>query len=256
MRRPYPHPFLFVKDSVTTEFKKIPKRYHPKEFDILYEDHDLIVGNKKPGLLSVAALWNRDNTAYSLLNQYVRKGNSKSKKSVYIVHRLDQMTSGVLIFAKSEAAKDFLKENWPTTEKIYYAIVYGNLEKKQGVIESYLEEDEDYYIHSSEKPGVGKLARTEYKVLVELKNMSLIEVNLLTGRKNQIRVHLAGLGHAIVGDIKYGLRKSPHKFLALHAKRVTFSHPFSRARVQIEAPTPHYFKKLIAYKYDSDPKVV
>lgn len=163
--------------------KKVPKKYQPKGFDILHEDIDLIMGKKTPCLLTVAAKWDSENTVHNVLNQYVRKGNPRSNKCVYVVHRLDQATSGVLIFAKTEAVQQFLKDNWKTTVKNYYAIVHGKLEKKSGTISSYLSEDEDYVVHSSKHAEDGKLAITEYTVLKETDKFSLLKSILLQARK-------------------------------------------------------------------------
>jgi RluA family pseudouridine synthase len=227
---------------------KIPKKYQPKGYEILHEDIDLLVGNKAPGFLTVAAKFDRVNTIHNALNQYIRKGNERSRKCVFVVHRLDQATSGVLIFAKSENVQNFLKDNWKSTIKTYYAIVHGKFLKKSGIIESYLTEDDDYVIHSSKKDNQGKLAQTEYEVLKETDTMSLIKINLLTGRKNQIRVHMADEGHPVVGDSKYG-KNDRYKDLALHSSSIEFTHPFSKKRMNFKAPPPHYFKKLIDYNY-------
>lgn len=229
--------------------KKIPKKYQPKGFQIIHEDLDVIVGNKAPGALTVAAKWNADDTIHSALNQYVRKGNPRSNKCVYVVHRLDQATSGVLIFAKSEKVQHFLKDNWKSTIKNYYAIVHGKMPKKNGTIQSYLEEDENYHVHSSQDAERGKLAITEYEVVKETEQFSLLKINLLTGKKNQIRVHLAGEGHAIVGDAKYG--KSPTKFkdLFLHSAVLEFTHPFSGKRLRFTADVPRYFRELMEHEY-------
>ncbi|MDG0818173.1 RluA family pseudouridine synthase [Bdellovibrio svalbardensis] len=229
--------------------KKVPKKYQPKGFEILHEDLDLIVGNKAPGILTVAAKWENENTVHNLLNQYVRKGNPRSNKCVYVVHRLDQATSGVLIFAKTEAVQNFLKDNWKTTVKTYYAIVHGRLEKKSGTITSYLSEDEDYVVHSSSDPDKGKLAITEYTVLKETDKFSLLKINLLTGKKNQIRVHLAGEGHPLVGDAKYGKGVTNFKDLRLHSAELEITHPHSKKRLSFKAPVPAYFKSLIDYNY-------
>jgi 23S rRNA-/tRNA-specific pseudouridylate synthase len=162
---------------------KIPKKYRPKGFDILHEDRDLIIGNKAAGFLTVAALWEKENTIHGILNSYVRKGSSHSKKSVYVVHRLDQATSGVLVFAKTPEAQDFLKDNWKTTTKTYYAIVRGHLQKKKDTITSHLIEDEEYVVASTTDTERGKLAITEYEVVHEAEKMSLLKINLLTGKK-------------------------------------------------------------------------
>jgi tRNA pseudouridine32 synthase/23S rRNA pseudouridine746 synthase/23S rRNA pseudouridine1911/1915/1917 synthase len=228
--------------------KKVPKKYQPRGYKILHEDPDLIVGNKAAGVLSVAANFDRINTVHNILNQYVRKGNPKSRKCVYVVHRLDQATTGVLIFAKTEHVQQFLKNNWQDNQKIYYCIVHGKPKKESGLIESYLEEDEDYFMHSKKNSSEGKLARTEYTVLKEQDGFSLIKINLLTGRKNQIRVHMAELGTPIVGDSKYG-RPSRFKDLYLHAYSISFTHPFRGDRKTFKADVPEYFKKLIPYNY-------
>ena len=186
---------------------------------------------------------------HGALNQYVRKGNPKSSKCVYVVHRLDQATSGILIFAKTEEVQFFLKKNWKSTTKIYYAIVHGHLKKKSGKIESYLQEDEDYFVHSSSDSKQGKLAQTEYTVLKETAAFSLLQINLLTGKKNQIRVHMAAEGHPLVGDSKYGKSNTTYKNLALHAASIELTHPFSLKRVKFEAQVPGYFKKLVDYNY-------
>jgi RluA family pseudouridine synthase len=230
-----------------TNAPKIPKKYQPRGFEILHEDLDLIVGNKEPGILTVGALWEKVNTVHNALNQYVRKGNPKSNKCVFVVHRLDQATSGTLIFAKSEQVQQFLKNNWQNTIKTYYAIVQGKLAKKAGLIESYLQEDEDYTVHSTLNKEVGKLARTEYTVVQENDKFSLVKINLLTGKKNQIRVHFSELGHPLVGDTKYGDKNSKSKELMLHSFSIEITHPFKKERMRFVSPVPSYFKNLISY---------
>lgn len=229
--------------------KKIPTKHQPRGFRILHEDPDVIVGNKAPGYLTVAAKWESENTVHGALNRYVQKGNPRSRACVHVVHRLDQATSGVLIFAKTEDVQHYLKDNWKTTLKTYYAIVHGILEKKTGTIQSYLTQDEDYVIHSSAKDDGGKLAVTEYKVLKETGKFSLLEVNLLTGRKNQIRVHMADEGHPIVGDNKYGNPETKFRDLYLHSSTLEFTHPFRAKRMQFTAPVPAYFRNLVEYDY-------
>lgn len=216
----------------------------------MHEDRDLIIGNKAAGFLTVAALWEKENTIHGILNSYVRKGSAHSKKSVYVVHRIDQATSGVLVFAKTPEAHEFLKDNWKTTTKTYYAIVRGHLQKKQDTITSHLLEDEDYVVASTTDTERGKLAITEYQVVHEAENLSLLKINLLTGKKNQIRVHLAEAGHPIVGDVKYGKEKSTHGVnLMLHAFSIELTHPFNRQRLKVQAPVPEYFQRWIQYSY-------
>ena len=229
--------------------RKIPKKYQPRGLEILYEDRDIIVGNKAPGVLTVAAKWNKESTVHAALNDYVRKGQAKSRNSAYVVHRLDQHTSGVLIFAKSEKMQFALKDDWKNTVKTYYAVVHETFAKKSGTISSYLEEDEDYVIHSSQDSAKGKLSHTEYTVLKETDKYSLLKINLLTGRKNQIRVHMADEGHPVVGDDKYGKTTPGFKHLALHSFSIEFSHPFSKKRLTFTASVPDYFRKLVDYAY-------
>lgn len=229
--------------------KKIPKKYQPKGFEILYEDKDIIVGNKAPGALTVAALWNKEKTIHFALTQYVRKGQVKSRNNVYVVHRLDQDTSGVMIYAKTPQAQTFIKDNWVNTVKHYYTIVHGNLEKKSGTFSSYLEEDEDYVVHSTSDRTKGRFARTDYDVLKENAKYSLLKINLLTGKKNQIRVHMAENGHPVVGDGKYGQASLRQKHLLLHAYSIAFLHPFNRRPLEFKVDVPDYFKDVFNYAY-------
>jgi RluA family pseudouridine synthase len=229
-------------------FPKIPPKYRPRGFHVLYEDRDLIIGNKVAGILTVAAKWEKENTIYEILNHYVRKGSAQSRKSVYVVHRLDQATSGVLVFAKSPEAQEFLKSNWKSTEKTYYCVVRGVLTEKKKLIESYLQEDEDYVVHSTKDIELGKLAQTEYTVVKETPHLSVLKINLLTGKKNQIRVHMSEAGHPIVGDAKYGKsERGPH--LMLHAFSIELTHPFNGQRLRVQANVPDYFKRLVDYAY-------
>lgn len=150
----------------------------------------------------------------------------------------------MLIFAKSEEAKFRLQDRWKETEKKYLAIVHGKCEQSAGTITSYLAEDKGYNVYSTSDSTKGKLARTVYKVLRETKNFSLLEVTLLTGRKNQIRVHLAGEGHPIVGDTKYGNEDDQQPRMALHARSISFKHPFSGKQLAFKSEAPEFFAKL------------
>ena len=224
--------------------RKVPARYQPAGFRIIYEDDHVIVGNKASGLLTVAAAWNKENTVHAALNEYVRKGNARSRHCVYVVHRIDQDTSGLLIFAKNERAQESLKENWKSTDKVYYTVVHGTLAKKSGLIESYLFEDDKYVVHSIDDPVRGKFSQTAYTVLKETPRFSLLKIDLLTGRKNQIRVHCADIGHPVVGDEKYGRNTVKYARLALHSRSITFTHPVTHARMTFAADVPEYFHTL------------
>ena len=227
------------------KFKGSPKKYHPKGLIILYEDHDILVVNKTNGLLTVSTDTVKENTAYYLLNNYVRKGNQKSRRRVFIVHRLDRETSGVLIFAKSESAKRFLQDEWKGFKKIYYAVVEGIMPEKEGVITSYLAENRAFNMYSVSDPTKGKLAKTGYKVLKETEGYSLLEVNLLTGKKNQIRVHLSDKGHSVVGDKKYGDKKPGMNRLALHSASITIVHPHTKEPMIFKTKVPNHFQGLM-----------
>jgi tRNA pseudouridine32 synthase/23S rRNA pseudouridine746 synthase/23S rRNA pseudouridine1911/1915/1917 synthase len=212
---------------------------------LLYEDQDVIVIAKPVGLLTIGTERDKSRTVHAILNDYVRKGNPKSRHRVYVVHRLDRDTSGVLIFAKSEATKQYLQEHWTETEKCYLAVVYGKLVPPAGTISSYLTENSALRVFSTPDPAAGKLAQTEYTTLRETRGFSLLAIKLLTGRKHQIRVHLSEKGHPIVGDTKYGKAGDGHPWLALHAQSLSFTHPGSGERLTFTTPVPDYFVKLL-----------
>ena len=220
-------------------------KHLPRGLEILYEDRDILVVDKPAGLLTVGTETNKFKTAYSVLTDYVRKGDLKSRNRIFIVHRLDQWTSGVLIFAKSEGVKYHLQAQWKGTEKKYIAVVHGHLAPKEGMITSYLSENKAHVVYSTTDVSKGKLAHTAYRVLKETRRFSLLEINLLTGRKNQIRVHMADKGHPIVGDRKYGKTNDGYGHLALHSKSISFKHPTSGEQMTFETKVPDYFNKLI-----------
>lgn len=210
--------------------------------DILFENEELIVIDKPEGLLSVPAEDASADTAYARVEQYLSL--KKKKDRAYVVHRLDQDTSGVLLFAKSQELKQALQNNWNAlvSARIYFAVVEGLLERKQDVISSYLRSDEHFYVRSSqEERKDSKLAVTEYKVLRETEEFSLLEVSIKTGRKNQIRVHMSGLGHPVIGDKKYGSKVNPLRRLGLHAAQLTLTHPLTGATLSFQSKMPKPF---------------
>lgn len=221
------------------------KRHQPRGLIILYEDRDILVVDKENGLLTIATDDEQTRTAYHLLTDYVRKGCNKSRERIFIVHRLDRDTSGVLVFARTEEAKRKLQGNWDQTEKHYLAVVHGILAKKHGTISSYLTENAAFRVYSTPNPAHGLLSHTAYRVQQESRLNSLVDITLLTGRKNQIRVHFADLGHPIVGDRKYGQPKDPHRLLALHARSLAIDHPFNGKRMTFEAEAPAHFERLM-----------
>lgn len=227
-----------------TTARRAPAKYQPKGLTILYEDREVIVVEKPCGLLTIGTERDKSRTVHSLLNDYVRKGDPRSRNRVYIVHRLDRETSGILLLARSETAKLFLQENWPQTEKRYLTIVHGLLAEKSGTISSYLTENRALTVYSTPDPALGKLSHTEYTVLKESRGLSLLEIRLLTGRKHQIRVHLAEQGHPVVGDRKYG-RNDGSATLALHARSLAFTHPVGGRRLTFATAIPERFIRLV-----------
>ena len=225
-------------------FKKPSKKHKPYGLTILYEDRDIIVVDKINGLLTVSTDREKSKTAFSLLNDYVRKGNSRSKNRVFIVHRLDRDTSGVLVFAKTENAKRYLQDNWKDFNKTYFAIIHGRLDEKEGVISSYLVENKAHRVYSTKDETKGKFSKTGFKVIKENKSLSLLEIELFTGRKNQIRVHLSEKGHAVVGDKAYGSGDNARQ-LALHAATLIISHPYTKKKMTFKTEVPLYFKTLV-----------
>lgn len=223
---------------------RIEAKKESRELSVVYEDEELLVVEKPAGLLSIATAKEKRDTMYSLLSEYVKEHNEENK--IFVVHRLDRETSGLMLFAKSEEVKFHLQELWNSTivERSYIAVVEGYVEKSQGVITSYLVEGKTFKVHSSQNPNFGKKATTNYEVLKKNKSYSLLKVNLETGRKNQIRVHMQDIDHPIVGDKKYGATSSPLKRLGLHAQQLSFIHPLSGKKLFFETKIPGSFLRL------------
>lgn len=219
----------------------------PGGIALLYEDRDLIVVDKPPGLLTISTEREKSRTAYFILTDYVRKGVAKSRNRIFIVHRLDRETSGILIFAKNEAAKFRLQSQWQDTKKKYLAVVHGRCEKRAETITTYLAENRAHGVYTTRDASKGKLSHTAYKVLKETKDFSLLEVELLTGRKHQIRVHLAAIGHPVIGDQRYGKEPKARQRLALHARSISFTHPFSGEPLTFATKVPVYFNTLVGH---------
>ena len=227
------------------KIKSPPKRFQPRGLSILYEDRDILVVDKISGLLTISTAKVRENTAYFLLNTYVRKGNQKSRNRIFIVHRLDKDTSGIIIFAKNEANKRYLQDEWQNFNKKYYVVIQGTMKAKEGIITSYLAENRMHKMYSVTDPQKGKLARTRYKVLRESKKFSLLEIELLTGRKNQIRVHFSENDTPVAGDKMYGKIDKRIKRLTLHAASLTILHPDTKEKMVFNTEIPAYFNILL-----------
>lgn len=221
---------------------------HP-QVQLLFEDDQLLVVNKERSILSVATHPGAtQQTVFSILKAYERRKNPRN--GVYVVHRLDRETSGVLVWAKNPKMQQYMRAYWHelVTKRTYIAVVEGILDKKEGQIRTWLTEDRQNYVtYSSPVDDGGALAITNYKVIKESTAYSLVELNLETGRTNQIRVHMASIGHPIVGDRKYGNGNShsPVDRLCLHAKVLEFIHPATEQTVHFESPLPKEFRKLV-----------
>lgn len=218
---------------------------HPR-LEIVYEDDDIIVVNKGYGLLSVGTDSNKkEETAYDLLRNYVKAVHPSNK--LFIVHRLDRHTSGLMMFAKSQEAQETLRHNWNNMvlDRLYVAVLEGYLEPDKGYVKSRLAENSRYEVYTTDKEGEGKLAVTHWNVLRRGRGYTLAEFSLDTGRKNQIRVHAKDLGHPIAGDRKYGAETSPINRLCLHARTLRFAHPVTRKDMRFEQPVPPKFLSVV-----------
>lgn len=211
---------------------------------IVYEDDDIIVVNKSYGLLSVGTDNKKEGTAYSILRDYLKRLNPANK--LFIVHRLDQHTSGLMLFAKSIKAKEAMQHNWNNMvlDRRYAAIVEGCPEPAEGVRRSRLLENAQHLMYSTDDPK-GLEAVTRYKVLKSRNGYSLVDVSLDTGRKNQIRVHMHDMGTPIAGDRRYGAKTSPIHRLALHARTLRFVHPMTHKDMNFSIPLPASFNSLV-----------
>ena len=217
---------------------------HPR-MQLVYEDEHIIVVNKGYGLLSVGTDKVKNGTAYSILKEYVKWGDPRNK--IFVVHRLDQNTSGLMMFAKSEEAKEKMQHNWNNMviNRKYVAVVEGQPEPAEGTVRSYLAENSAHEVYSTDNPDEGKLAVTRYRTIRSGKGKSLVVVELDTGRKNQIRVHMKDMGTPISGDRRYGGAPNAIHRLALHAQTLRFVHPITRKEMNFSTPIPPMFEKLV-----------
>lgn len=234
-----------VKVNLTRPFVVL---MHPR-LQLVYEDDDVIVINKGYGLLSVGTQSHRkEETAYDILRDYVKKQNPSNK--LYVVHRLDRDTSGLMMFAKTEEAQENLRHNWNNMvlDRLYVALLEGYVKEDEGYVKSRLMENSRFVVYSTQNPEEGKLALTRFKVLKRAYGLSLVEFSLDTGRKNQIRVHASEMGHPISGDRKYGAKESRLNRLCLHARTLRFAHPITRKDMRFELPIPSRFLNAVGGK--------
>lgn len=220
-----------------------PKPQKPEGLPIVYRDSELIVIDKPEGLLSVATDTERRDTAFARLNAEL---TSRQDGRPFVVHRLDRETSGLMLFARAVEVRDRLQADWEGVTKTYLAVVEGTPKSPEGMVRNYLTEGRDLRVRASESARDGaKHALTRYRVVKAGEKFSLVEVVLKTGRKHQIRVHMAGLGCPIIGDSGYGAKSDPAGRLGLHAWRLAFDHPVTRERMELESPLPALLQQVV-----------
>ena len=240
------HPLAELKAGQVVQIDRSKRKmsFHSNELDIVYEDPYLLIIDKHPGLLSMSNN-SRQQTVQTVLNRYLEKGGGRNTS--HLVHRLDRDTSGLMVYAKDVQTQQSLINGWQqlVTDRRYIALVEGELENSRGRIQSWLTEDKRFITHSSLVDNGGKLAVTHYEVVASSNGYSLVECELETGRKNQIRVHMADLGHPVVGDHKYGSENDPIRRLGLHAYMLCFVHPVTGKHMRFETPVPALFEKCL-----------
>lgn len=238
---------LAKEDVVIVSKRRIAKKER-KNLPIIFENNEFIVINKPSGLLSVASDTEKGRTAYRMVNDYVQQKDKHNR--IYVVHRLDEDTSGVLLFAKNPRIRDVLQNEWSDIVKSrgYYAIVEGVMEKTSDTLVNYLKENSLNLMYVSNNSKDAKKCITHYKVMKTNKTYSLLDVNIDTGRKNQIRVQLGNIGHYVIGDDKYGEPSNPLKRLGLHSYELSFVHPLTGKLCKFNAPIPEEFNKLFEHE--------
>jgi len=236
--------FKLYKDDIVIISKTPIRKKTRSNLPIIFENEEMIVINKPSGLLSIASDKEKGATAYRMLTDYVQQKDKHNR--IFVVHRLDEDTSGVLMVVKNPKLQQALQDDWNNlvSKRGYYAIVEGQMKDKTGTMKSYLKKNAQNMMYSSKKAGDGQLAITHYKVIKENKMYSLLDVNIDSGRKNQIRVHMGDLGHFVIGDDKYGNPSNPLKRLGLHAYELILKHPFTGKTMKFTAPMPGEFNIL------------
>lgn len=232
-----------VKKNMVILIDTRKKQQNDSLLDIIYEDSYILVVNKPSGLLTIATQKEKEKTLYHYVSMYLKNGNQNNK--VFIVHRLDKDTSGIVLFAKDRITKEKLQKNWNNLVRLreYTAVVSGSMKKKQDRLVHYLNQTKTNFVYVTKK--LGKEAITHYEVIKEGKENSLLRINIATGRKNQIRVQLAYIGHPIIGDKKYGKKNSHYHRLYLHANQLKLFYPMLKKEVSFTVDVPKEFGKMV-----------
>ncbi len=231
---------------VEVSWDRIVPLQQPRELNIVFEDQDLIVINKPAGLLTIATDKEKRKTAFSMLSNYVKKENPDKK--IFIIHRIDRETSGLLMFAKNEKVKLQIQKTWGTSisQRTYIGVVEGHIKKDKGTIRSWLTESKAFKVYSSNNPKLGQEAVTHYEKIKGNSTYSLLKINLETGRKHQIRVHMQDINHSIIGDKKYGASLNPIRRMGLHAQVLAFIHPTTGEPCHFETAIPQKFLAIFS----------
>jgi 23S rRNA pseudouridine1911/1915/1917 synthase len=243
---------LYPEDEVVVSYNRIA-RHERHDLPIIYEDEDIIAIDKPSGLLSTATDREKGHTAYRLVSDYITEKDRNAR--IFVVHRLDEDTSGVLIFAKKWDVREALQNNWQVcvSNRSYYAIVEGEDIAEDGTLRDYLAQDSFQLVYVTKNKTKGKLAVTHFKKLATKKGYALLDVMIDSGRKNQIRVQLGNIGHYVIGDDKYGEPSNPLKRLGLHAYELDFENPLTGKKYKIVASMPDSFKRFF-WKSDQEKK--
>ncbi|PKP20052.1 MAG: RNA pseudouridine synthase [Bacteroidetes bacterium HGW-Bacteroidetes-21] len=231
--------------KVEISWDKEPENKKYEKINIVFEDNDIIVINKNEGVLSISTGKETTLTAYNILSSHVK--NQKQSNRIFVVHRLDRDTSGLMMFAKNQETQKILQEDWQNNiiERSYVAVVEGIADPPQGTITSWLYESVALIVYSSQNPEKGVKATTHYETMYNTSEFSLLKIILETGRKNQIRVHMKDLGCPVIGDKKYGAKSNPIGRLGLHAWILSFRHPKTREIMHFETPVPSKFRNMM-----------
>lgn len=229
-------------DEVGINYQRGTADFRHPMLKIVWEDDYLIVVEKRSGLLSMATAKEKERTAYHLLSEHVKKSDLHNR--IFILHRLDKETSGVMMFAKDRTTQNNMQNNWNDviTRRTYLAVVEGYPERDSDLITTYLTENAGMKVYVSDS---GQEAVTRYKLLKSNGNYSLLELDLETGRKNQIRAHMESIGHPVAGDIKYGAQSNPAGRLMLHASNLNFIHPVTNEELRFQCPCPPVFNGIV-----------
>lgn len=231
--------------AIRTDRFAVPGTVIGDDIRVCFEDATLLVIDKPADLLTIASEAEQERTVYFQLTEYLRGADVHSRERIWIVHRLDRETSGLMVFAKTPQAKGILQTGWDQAEKRYQAVVEGSLPNDKGTFKSYLDETSPFRVFSAPRNPTTRHAVTHYRVLKRGKGRTLVELTLETGRRHQIRVHLADAGCPIVGDKKYGAKTNPAKRLALHSWMLRFPHPVTHEEHRFESPLPTDLARLI-----------